>query len=283
MKKYLKEKENIVKKYFKHIKWLYFIHCLDIILFILILGLFISLTAFSHKEKWVSYTIVTLGVYFLIKFTLSNWLSRSLYYYKIQVFNLVVNFKDAEINLKRNVDITSFWFIAMSILINMLTAFMMQWSTKDLIDNKIWESVVFVLLNLMLLPSFLNSFQELISVEKGVDSRFINLLKNQYFLHKNIFNNAIFDENNINLVFEEINLKSKEGIFIVKPKNFEKINYEIFNKMNEKILNNYKELWDFYWNVLDLKQKTKVKYWHKIKLKRIEKILDAIFIDFFEL
>ncbi|QIA75857.1 hypothetical protein [Spiroplasma citri] len=61
------------------------------------------------------------------------------------------------------------------------------------------------MLNVMLIPSFLNSFQKLTQSDKQVESNYNNLIKNQYFSNESLFKDAKFVENYLNVEFKKIN------------------------------------------------------------------------------
>nr|CAI93829.1 hypothetical protein [Spiroplasma citri] len=139
------------------------------------------------------------------------------------------------------------------------------------------------MLNVMLIPSFLNSFQKLTQSDKQVESNY-NLIKNQYFSNESLFKDAKFVENYLNVEFKKNKLTSKKGLFIfINSKDLNEKDVLEIKKINEKILNEYSNLWSNYYELLEQNSVMKFSSKRNKRLFWIERIYDHIFLDFFKL
>ncbi|WP_151202546.1 hypothetical protein [Spiroplasma phoeniceum] len=140
------------------------------------------------------------------------------------------------------------------------------------------------MLNVMLIPSFLNSFQKLTQSDKKVESNYNNLIKNQYFSNESLFKDAKFVENYLNVEFKKNKLTSKKGLFIfINSKDLNEKDVLEIKKINEKILNEYSNLWSNYYELLEQNSVMKFSSKRNKRLFWIERIYDHIFLDFFKL
>ncbi|QED25663.1 hypothetical protein GL982_10615 (plasmid) [Spiroplasma citri] len=140
------------------------------------------------------------------------------------------------------------------------------------------------MLNVMLIPSFLNSFQKLTQSDKQVESNYNNLIKNQYFSNESLFKDAKFVENYLNVEFKKNKLTSKKGLFIfINSKDLNEKDVLEIKKINEKILNEYSNLWSNYYELLEQNSVMKFSSKRNKRLFWIERIYDHIFLDFFKL
>ncbi|WP_342268664.1 hypothetical protein [Spiroplasma endosymbiont of Aspidapion aeneum] len=272
----------------------------DVFLFILNSTLFLTLILkidfkwvnYPDKyEKLIGYIMVFICLYFLFKFTISNFFINSSYYKDLIVYNIDYFLDRKHFNKKSIVNWQSISHIIFNLFSNITTAlfiyYIINYNDKVFLngDNLLY-SIIFTVLNMVFLPSVINSIQE-------IRTRIINLknlgnlvLKTQYLNNKDLFKNIVIDENQRTIYFDNIDLKSKDGVFIInKKKLISKENYEIISNVNKEIITRYSLLWDMFYKLLDVSQGTKdikKKYRTHIKLKRASYCFSEIFFNFFE-
>ncbi|ASP28213.1 hypothetical protein SCORR_v1c04390 [Spiroplasma corruscae] len=279
----LKDYKKEIKKYIKFIPVNFIVYIVDICVFISLFTLFIVNRFF--ESDYISWSIIALCLYTMFRFSFLNWFQKNKYYKKIVVYNFKEKVGDGEMLIQREVSYNSINFWIIIIIINLSTAFFANYEVATFLSNvKIMLALTNTALNMLLLPSFLFSFQQIGQIDKNVASNYHNLLKDQFFSNKSLFDDVEFEDYYLHLKFKKNNLVSRNGLFIYINKDDVKVkDQQGLVNINKKILKIYKELWESYYHFLEEKSDIKVsksrlhtQYW-------IERIYDHIFEDFFNL
>ncbi|ALD66457.1 hypothetical protein [Spiroplasma cantharicola] len=278
----LKKHNKIIRKFFKTNLMSLFAFIFDQTIFSITLVLFITNLFIKESNDIVSYLIVGGSIYLLLKFTYINWFSKSKFFQLICIFDYNLKLENHKFKAQRSLEFTPIWFWIYIIFSNFITVIFINYELSSILSDKpLLTAILESMLNVMLLPSFLNSFQKLTQSNKEVESNYKNLIKTQYFSNESLFKDAKFSENYLNVVFKKNDLVSKNGLFIFSN-NKDLTNNEILEikKINDKILDNYTKIWSNYYELLEessmlefSRKKAKNLFW-------IERVYDHIFLDF---
>ncbi|AUM62702.1 hypothetical protein [Spiroplasma monobiae] len=280
----LKKHNKIIGKFFKTNYIMLFWFLFEQILFGISFILFV-LNLFIKDVEWISYSIISICLFLLLKFTYTNWFAKNKFFRCIDVFEYDVKLESHKFKAKRAMEFTPIWFWIYIIGANFITVIFINYELKGFLEeHKILEAISMSMLNVLLVPSFLNSFQKLTEKNDGVDSNYLNVIKNQYFSNESLFEEAKFSEHCLNAVFSKNDLTSKNGIFVfTNKKDLNQKEVEKLQKLNENILEDYKKIWANYYDLLESssslefsKRKVKNLFW-------LERIYDHIFLDFFNI
>ncbi|AGR42172.1 hypothetical protein [Spiroplasma diminutum] len=283
--KLLHKHNKLVKKLFKTNPFALFLFILDQSIFSLTLILFILNFFLKNEQKLISWTVVGTSIYLLLKFTYTNWFAKNKYFQLIFVFDYNLKLEKHNFKAQRCIEFSPIWFWIYIIVVNFTTVIFINYELFELLDTKhLMKAILTSMLNVLLLPSFLNSFQKLTEANKDIEAKYKNLIKSQYFSNESLFDDAKFSDNYLNMTFKKNDLKSKNGLFIfTNKKDLSEKEISEIKETNEKILNVYKEIWSTYYELLEQSfmmefssKKAKNLFW-------IERIYDHIFIDFFDI
>lgn len=276
----LKKHHKVIKKFLKPIYPLLILFIIDQSIFTATVVLFIINLFYSINI--ISYIVVGGSMYLLLRFTITNWFQKNKYFKCIDIFDFKLKIDGVKFVARRSVSFAPIKFWVFTILANFITAALIEFESSSILtDQPVLNAVLKTMLNVLLLPSFINSFNKIIESNKEVEANYVNLIKNQYFANETLFKETKFSENYLNLEFNKNNLTSKNGIFILTNKKlFSEQDINEATKVNEKILETYSKLWDSYFELLE--QSSRVQFSKKgtKDLFWIERIYDCIFLDF---
>ncbi len=281
----LKKHNKIIRGFFKTNLMSLLAFIFDQAIFSITLILFITNLFIKEQVDALSYSIVGGSIYLLLKFTYINWFSKSKFFQLICLFDYNLKLENHKFKAQRSIEFTPIWFWIYIIFSNFITVIFINYELSSILsDKKLLTAILESMLNVMLLPSFLNSFQKLTQSNNNVDAKYKNLIKTQYFSNESLFKDAKFSENYLNVIFKKNELTSKNGLFIFSNKK-DLSNNEILEikKINDKILENYTEIWSNYYELLEessmlefSRKKAKNLFW-------IERVYDHIFLDFLDI
>ncbi|QHX36714.1 hypothetical protein [Spiroplasma sp. BIUS-1] len=281
----LKKQNKIINKFFKTNRFGLATFIFDQVVFATAFILFILNLVLKISSPEVSYSILALSAYLLFKFTYINWFAKNKFFQCITIFDYSVKLSNQKFRAKRSIEFTPIWFWVYIIGSNFITVIFINYELSSFLSEKpVMSAIGDAMLNAMLLPSFLNSFQKLAKSDKQVESNYTNLVKDQYFSNESLFKDAKLSDNNLNAVFSKNDLVSKNGLFIFTNKKdlTEKETTEI-KKINEKILATYTEIWANYYDLLETSASIEFSKSKAKKLFWLERIYDHIFLDFFNI
>ncbi|AXF97226.1 hypothetical protein SDAV_003029 (plasmid) [Spiroplasma phoeniceum P40] len=280
-----KKHNKIVRKYFKNDIPTFIWFIFDQIIFLIISILFILNLFSSLEQNITSYIIICGSFYLLLKFTYTNWTTKNKFFKKIFIFDYKLKLNNQKFRAQRSLEFIPIWFWICIIFYNFIIVVFINYEINNFLNNKIISKALLEsMLNVMLIPSFLNSFQKLTQSDKKVESNYNNLIKNQYFSNESLFKDAKFVENYLNVEFKKNKLTSKKGLFIfINSKDLNEKDVLEIKKINEKILNEYSNLWSNYYELLEQNSVMKFSSKRNKRLFWIERIYDHIFLDFFKL
>ncbi|AAT75692.1 unknown transmembrane protein [Mesoplasma florum L1] len=287
----IKTHKKITNLLLKTIPYLLFLFILDVVMLSVITVLFI-LSAFvldRTAANIVRYILLGVSAFMLAKFTYMNWFSKNLYFKKIIVFKYKSKVDRQKFRAVREISFTPIWFliffVASNFYITILVNFEIQQNFVSTGDNKvlIW-AILRTTIDMMLLPSFLNSFNKIADKSKAIDANYVKLIKDQYFSNKSLFEDVEFEDNYLNLKFSKNSLTSKNGLFILVNKDdLTRPDQGRMIEINNEILDRYKEIWESYVDLLENRMKAKFNKATVHKLFWLERIYDTIFLDLFEI
>ncbi|QHX36136.1 hypothetical protein STIUS_v1c05820 [Spiroplasma sp. TIUS-1] len=286
-KQLIKEQKKYAGGYLKLKPYLFAMFLVDQVVFLIALIFFIlEVTMFKdNNQAWLNYSILGSTIYLLLKFTTSNWLSKNWYYKSLVVFKKKTKIDEIDMEIFREVSFLPLSFLLYIISVNFLTAVFINVEINNIFaDNIVLSSFIEIAMNMLLLPSFLNTFNKIVGTNSKVDANYVKLLKDQYYSNKTLFEDTEFKNDYLNVYFKKVDLNSKKGIFVFKnSKDLTSTESNNIEKLNGEILLIYKEIWNQYYDLLQLKMKTKFKRSEIHTLYWIERIYDHIFVDFFEI
>ncbi|ATZ18022.1 hypothetical protein [Mesoplasma melaleucae] len=284
--------KKITNLLLKTTPYLMILFILDVVMLTTITVLFL-VSAFALKDVAqvvTRFVVLGLAAFMLIKFTYMNWFSKNLYFKKIVVFKYKSKVDKQKFRAVREISFTPIWFliffVASNLWITIIVNFELQNTFAQSGGNElvlIW-AVFRTTIDMMLLPSFLNSFNKIADNSKSVDANYIKLIKDQYFSNKSLFDDVEFEDNYLNLKFSKNNLVSKNGLFILVNKDeLTRPDQGRMIEINNEILDRYKEIWESYVDLLENRMKAKFNKATVHKLFWLERIYDTIFLDLFEI
>ncbi|QBQ07726.1 hypothetical protein SGLAD_v1c05270 [Spiroplasma gladiatoris] len=267
---------------FKPLKFAYFV--VDQFLFLITLSLFLySIIKGNREPSWDNITVLALTSYLLLKFIIVNWFGLNTYFKYIRVFNYNLKVDKNKVKIYRNVDYAPLWYISLRIFSIIAVAIICMYETQNLVNSKnILNATITICLNLLLIPSFINTFNTIISDKKGIENNYTKLVKDQYYSNESLFENIEWSERQLNLNCKNVDLVSKNGVFVTLS--FDDLNSKEakdVQEINQKILERYKEIWKVYYELLRERFKNKFSRTASKKLYWIERIYDHIFLDFY--
>ncbi|WP_338984316.1 hypothetical protein [Spiroplasma endosymbiont of Diplazon laetatorius] len=284
----LKKHHKIINKFFKTNYFGFSIFLIDQIIYAITLILFVLNLVLKSKnieQPEIGFSIVGGSIYLLLKFTYTNWFAKNKFFQSIDVFEYTVKLDNHKFKAQRSIEFTPIWFWIYIITANFITVVFVNYELNNVLsETPVLNAVLESMLNVLLLPSFLNSFQKLAASNKDVESNYNNVIKDQYFSNESLFDDAKFAQHCLNVSFDKNNITSKNGLFIFTNKKDLK-DKEILElqKVNDKILEDYKKIWANYYELLETsstlefsKRKAKDLFW-------LERIYDHIFLDFFNI
>ncbi|WP_029512198.1 MULTISPECIES: hypothetical protein [Mesoplasma] len=290
----VKTHKKITNLLLQTIPYLLFLFILDVVMLSVITVLFILSTFIldGTAADIVRYILLGVSAFMLAKFTYMNWFSKNLYFKKIIVFKYKSKVDRQKFKAVREISFTPIWFliffVASNFYITILVNFEIQQnfvSPKDGAENivLIW-AILRTTIDMMLLPSFLNSFNKIADKSKAIDANYVKLIKDQYFSNKSLFEDVEFEDNYLNLKFSKNSLTSKNGLFILINKDdLTRPDQGRMIEINNEILDRYKEIWESYVDLLENRMKAKFNKATVHKLFWLERIYDTIFLDLFEI
>ncbi|QEH61902.1 hypothetical protein SCHIN_v1c07050 [Spiroplasma chinense] len=281
--KTLKSQKKFISKLlvFNPAKFAYFV--LDQLLLLTTLVLFF--VELKKDQKWMTYTILAGTGYLVFKFVITNWFKINTYYKYVKVFNHSLKVDNNKIKFQRFIDYTPIRYIVWTVASNLATTVLVQYETNFLMDqSNLLKATVTVGMNMLLIPSFINAFNSINQNNVSVSSNYINLVKDQYYSNESLFDNVSFADRQLNLTCENIDLTSKNGIFILLSKDdlTGKESKDVA-QVNKDILQRYKEIWAHYYELLQAKANNKKTRIQGNMMLNYERIYDHVFLDFFNL
>lgn len=294
-RKLLVTHKKITNKLLVWIPKLIVLFIMDILLLVTVITLFI-VNIVHYQPLMVWFTLVVAAI-ILIKFTYMNWFSKNLYYKKIVVFKYKSKVDKQKFRAFREISFTPIWFWVFFVLANFLVAVIVNYEIQGIVlryggEGKEWNgagilsfwAIMRAMLDMMLLPSFLNAFNKIAEKNKAVDSNYIKLIKDQYFSNKSLFEDVEFEENYLNLKFNKNNLVSRNGLFILINKDdLSGPDQARMKEINQEVLDCYKEIWESYVDLLENRMKATFSKSSAHKLFWLERVYDKIFLDMFEI
>ncbi|PPE04559.1 hypothetical protein EELLY_v1c02390 [Entomoplasma ellychniae] len=273
---------------------LFILFLIDIFLLITVITLFITNMFLDNNTLvWI---IISLSLLILVKFTYMNWFSKNLFYKKIVVFNFKSKVDKHKFQAYREISFTPIWFWIFFVGANFIVAVIINYQIQGILlaygkGNK-WNgpgiftfwAISRAMLDMMLLPSFLNAFGKIAEKDKAVESNYVKLIKDQYFSNKSLFEDVEFEENYLNLKFNKNNFSSRNGLFIfVNKDDLTRPDQSRMIEINKEILECYKEIWESYIDLLENRMKAKFNKTTVHTLYWLERIYDKIFLDLFDI
>ncbi|WP_156006509.1 hypothetical protein [Spiroplasma tabanidicola] len=274
---------------FKPIKFAYFI--IDQILLLLTVSLFIYAIAKGvaiekGAKSWESIIILVLTFYLVIKFVIINWFGLNVYFKYIKVFEYSLKVDKNKIKVGREVDYQPLWFMTWTICSVIITAIICFYETQKIGTNTDTDtlimSIINIVLNILLVPSFINTLSAITTSKKNIQNNYSKLVKDQYYSNESLFENIEWGDKQLNLTCKNVELSSKNGIFVTL--NSDDLNLQEskdIGELNKKILNSYKDIWTSYYNLLQERLKNKFSKRASKQLYYIERVYDQIFLDFY--
>ncbi|WP_199787948.1 hypothetical protein [Mesoplasma florum] len=291
----VKTHKKITNLLLQTIPYLLFLFILDVVMLSVITVLFILSTFIldGTAADIVRYILLGVSAFMLVKFTYMNWFSKNLYFKKIIVFKYKSKVDRQKFKAVREISFTPIWFliffVASNFYITILVNFEIQQNFVSPSNGQsknivlIW-AILRTTIDMMLLPSFLNSFNKIADKSKAIDANYVKLIKDQYFSNKSLFEDVEFEENYLNLKFSKNSLISKNGLFILVNKDdLTRPDQGRMIEINNEILDRYKEIWESYVDLLENRMKAKFNKATVHKLFWLERIYDTIFLDLFEI
>lgn len=286
----IKTHKKITNLLLKTIPYLLFLFILDVVMLTTITILFILSTFIldGNEKNVVRFVLLGVSAFMLAKFTYMNWFSKNLYFKKIVVFKYKSKVDRQKFKAVREISFTPIWFLIFFVASNFYITILVNFEIQQNFvseDNKvlIW-AVLRTTIDMMLLPSFLNSFNKIADSSKAVDANYVKLIKDQYFSNKSLFDDVEFEDNYLNLKFSKNNITSKNGLFILVNKDdLTRPDQGRMIEINNEILDRYKEIWESYVDLLENRMKAKFNKATVHKLFWLERIYDTIFLDLFEI
>ncbi|AHI53869.1 hypothetical protein SSABA_v1c04620 [Spiroplasma sabaudiense Ar-1343] len=279
-KKSLKEYKNFLSQYRK-INWFnLFFFIFDLIIFILVFAGFLTticLNELSQKEeKIVSYIVLGLSFYILIKFTVTNFFYSNIYFLKLNIYKKSIEIDSIEIEKNEKIDFVPFWFLVILITINIISTIIINFQADTVFENQpVISACISTMASVLLIPSFSAILNKITEVKKPVVNNYTNLLKQQFVSFKDLFKSCKPGENFEFVYFSDLTLQSKRGIFIIDST---KKNKKI-NDFNHEIIEIYCKIWAKYYDFLMLTKNQNIKSRSAYSLERE---FDKIFINFLE-
>ncbi|AOG60489.1 hypothetical protein SHELI_v1c05380 [Spiroplasma helicoides] len=282
--KLLKEQLKFVNKIlvFNPFKFAYF--CVDQVLLLLTIGVFIY-GLIENKMNWLSYLTLGLTAYLLLKFVIVNWFKINIYYKYIKVYDFKLNVDKNKVKISRTTDHSPLWFLVWTVATTVITAIICQYEVQNLVETKNpLNATLSIVMNMLLIPSFINSFNAISANEQQVSANYIHLVKDQYYSNESLFENTEWGDKHLNLTCSNIGLTSKNGIFVLlNQDDLSTQESRDVNELNSKILETYKKIWSSYYDLLQNRMKEKYSKGVIRKFYWIERIYDTVFLDFFQI
>ncbi|AUB31675.1 hypothetical protein [Spiroplasma floricola] len=281
----LKKHNKIISKFFRTNYFGLITFLIDQTIFGTTLVLFILNLVLKSQINWISYSIVGGSIYLLLKFTYTNWFAKNKFFKCIDVFDYTIKLENNNFRAKRAIEFIPIWFWIYIICVNFTTVIFINYELNNVLSNTpIMKAIVTSMLNVLLIPSFLNSFQKLAQSNVEIESNYKNLIKTQYFSNQSLFEDAKFSDYYLNVKFSKNDLTSKNGLFIfTNKKDLNESEILEIKKVNEKILQIYKKNWENYYDLLDSSSVLEFSKGSIRNLFWIERIYDHIFLDFFNI
>jgi len=287
------EKPNLVKDQMKFINGLmklkkgafsYFILDQTILLSILIVFIY----NFFYNISYLSILIFIGAGYLLFKFVLINWFKINSYYKSISVFKIKLHVDRTKVYVQRNIDFSPLTFLFWTVASNFFTAVLVKYEILTFLETSpkltIVKAFTMVSMDMLLVPTFINSFNTMAAGNQSVTSNYIKLIKDQYYSNESLFDDVEFESNYLNLTCVKPNLKSKNGIFVLLSQDdLNNREAKDIKEINNEILKTYSKIWTSYYDLLQSRLKSKFSKSASHKLYWMERIYDHIFLDFFEI
>lgn len=287
------EKPNLVKDQMKFINGLmklkkgafsYFILDQTILLSVLIVFIY----NFFYNISYLSILIFIGAGYLLFKFVLINWFKINTYYKSISVFKIKLHVDRTKVYVQRNIDFSPLTFLFWTVASNFFTAVLVKYEILTFLETSpkltIVKAFTMVSMDMLLVPTFINSFNTMAAGNQSVTSNYIKLIKDQYYSNESLFDDVEFESNYLNLTCVKPNLKSKNGIFVLLSQDdLNNREAKDIKEINNEILKTYSKIWTSYYDLLQSRLKSKFSKSASHKLYWMERIYDHIFLDFFEI
>lgn len=287
------EKPNLVKDQMKFINGLmklkkgafsYFILDQTILLSVLIVFIY----NFFYNISYLSILIFIGAGYLLFKFVLINWFKINTYYKSISVFKIKLHVDRTKVYVQRNIDFSPLTFLFWTVASNFFTAVLVKYEILTFLETSpkltVVKAFTMVSMDMLLVPTFINSFNTMAAGNQSVTSNYIKLIKDQYYSNESLFEDVEFESNYLNLTCVKPNLKSKNGIFVLLSQDdLNNREAKDIKEINNEILKTYSKIWTSYYDLLQSRLKSKFSKSASHKLYWMERIYDHIFLDFFEI
>ncbi|AHB36490.1 hypothetical protein [Spiroplasma apis] len=287
------EKPNLVKDQMKFINGLmrlkkgafsYFILDQTILLSVLIVFIY----NFFYNISYLSILIFIGAGYLLFKFVLINWFKINTYYKSISVFKIQLHVDRTKVYVQRNIDFSPLTFLFWTVASNFFTAVLVKYEILTFLETSpkltVVKAFTMVSMDMLLVPTFINSFNTMAAGNQSVTSNYIKLIKDQYYSNESLFDDVEFESNYLNLTCVKPNLKSKNGIFVLLSQDdLNNREAKDIKEINNEILKTYSKIWTSYYDLLQSRLKSKFSKSASHKLYWMERIYDHIFLDFFEI
>lgn len=287
------EKPNLVKDQMKFINGLmklkkgafsYFILDQTILLSVLIVFIY----NFFYNISYLSILIFIGAGYLLFKFVLINWFKINTYYKSISVFKIKLHVDRTKVYVQRNIDFSPLTFLFWTVASNFFTAVLVKYEILTFLETSpkltVVKAFTMVSMDMLLVPTFINSFNTMAAGNQSVTSNYIKLIKDQYYSNESLFDDVEFESNYLNLTCVKPNLKSKNGIFVLLSQDdLNNREAKDIKEINNEILKTYSKIWTSYYDLLQSRLKSKFSKSASHKLYWMERIYDHIFLDFFEI
>ncbi|AUB31671.1 hypothetical protein [Spiroplasma floricola] len=281
----LKKHNKIISTFFKTNYFVLTMFLIDQIIFGATFILFILNLVLKNQINSISYIIIGGSIYLLLKFTYTNWFAKNKFFRCIDVFDYTIKLQNHKFRAKRAIEFIPIWFWIYIICVNFTTVIFINYELNSSLSNTpVMNALVTSMLNVLLIPSFLNSFQKLAQSNVEIESNYKNLIKTQYFSNQSLFEDAKFSDHYLNVSFSKNDLTSKNGLFIfTNKKDLSDSEISQIKKVNEKILEVYKKNWENYYDLLEESSMLEFSKGKVRNLFWIERIYDHIFLDFFNI
>ncbi|AHI52799.1 hypothetical protein [Spiroplasma culicicola] len=284
-KNLLKKHNKIIKTFFKTNFLTLLSFLIDQIIFATTLVLFILNLVLKESNDIISFSVVGGSIFLLLKFTYTNWFAKNQYFKAIYIFDYNLKLENHKFKNQRCTSFTPIWFWIYIIAANFTTVVFINFELSNVLSSSpVMAAILESMLNVLLLPSFLNSFQKLAQSNQDVEANYKNLIKTQYFSNESLFEDAKFADHYLNVGFPKNNLVSKNGLFIfTNKKDLTEKEISEIKKVNEKVLDDYKKIWANYYELLEQSSMLEFSKFKSKSLFWIERIYDHIFLDFFNI
>ncbi|WP_425380536.1 hypothetical protein [Spiroplasma endosymbiont of Stenodema calcarata] len=221
---------------------------MDCIIFALILSGFIFQLIDKGSNQQISmiisYSVLIMSFYILIKFTITNFFYSNIFFIKIVLYKKKIVIENTEIEKNQVINFTPFWFLTFLILINVVSTIVINYQSSSIFKNNLFiAACISTLSSILLIPSFSAILNKITEIKKPVINNYTNLIKAQFMNFKNLFDDYEIVNNFEYISFKDVSLESKKGFFILDIIKSKKKDIKDFNN---DIINIYDQIWKEY-------------------------------------